>query len=443
MLVQPAAGDTTATWHFEPYNSTDPSAHFTSAPTTPVPGLANDVVFDGSGNAWIASELSNGLTEVTAAGVRHVLSVPSVPTEPRPFYWDPSGTPGQSSASTYAEQVVDGPNQTVWFTEGGAEGADPAAGYSNQSRIIGYDPTAAQFCIYDTPTASGATPTDVVLGTAWDSINHRIWFTDLTNSTVNWFTAPTSSCGAQSGPSGSTNGTLTRLVACPTSNPPAGCVHSIPLVFQGTHVDTMAFDPATSAAYPNGSVWYVDLYGAAVERVNIATSAVTLYALPATRGVTPVPTYLATDSGNSMYVAEYGDGDLVRINKTTGAVDEVEAPSFAPGASSCVSGVSPGGNSALPAIHTVALSASGRLYFSTTYCDASGAAQDAVGYLNVNTWDTGLTGYLLTGLPATACTAAPCSLGFGLGGIAVSPVNGNVMTTDMGDGQVIDLLAGS
>ncbi len=439
MLVQPPSGDTSATWSFEPYNSTDPSAHFTAAASQMAANSGpNDVVFDNAGDGWVSSEFTDGVVEVTPTGTVQNLTVPQVPSEPAPFFQNAYGI-GQSNHTTLAEQIIRGPNSTIWFSQGGQDLPAPAGSYTNQARLIGYDPAASQFCIYDTPTASGASPTDVVNGLAWDSVNHRIWFTDWTNSTVNWFTAPTSSCGPQSGPSGSTNGTLTKLVACSGNNPPANCVHSIPTAFTGSLAGNMVFDPVTSTSYPQGSVWYVNVFGSSVERVNIATSAVTVYALPTARTVTSAPYYLATDSGGYVYVAEYLDGAVARINKTTGAVNEVLVPSFASGTSGCKSGVALDGTTGLPQVHSLSLGTNGRLYFSTTYCDSNGAADSAVGYLNVNAWGSAMTGYILTTLPATSCTSGPCSVGLGFEGVAVDNTNSQVMVTDIGDSRVIDL----
>jgi hypothetical protein len=459
ILLQPAGGNASATWGFEPYNSSSAGGEdFTGTaldqPSPAARGGPNNVVFDANGNAWLENEFSNGVTEFPSNNhIPRVFTVPNTPNQqPQcgtpavacPFFQDAYGN-SQYFTSDNGEQVINGPSGTIWFTEGG-DGVPAGLTGTNQARIIGIapsrprksgsNPSTSQFCIYDTPNSNLQSPVDIVNGIAYDPNNGTIWFTDLSASTVNWFTPPTSTaaCGVPAG----TQGTYTALQYCSVSNT-TDCVHSMPTVFHGDP-EKMTFDPHTSSAYPDGSVWYTSAeYGSSVERVNVATSAVTLYALPQSHESTGhpgvgiaagvIPWDIVTDSGPYLYVAESFDGDLVQINKDTGTMSEVEVPWDTKASGDQCTTSSTG----LPFVPFLALdSAANRLYFQTDYCDpgsGTAPADSAIGYIATSPtsdWSsTNPTGYLLTGLPSIGCSSS-CGSG-AYGGVAVNPSNQEVV----------------
>jgi hypothetical protein len=462
ILLQPAGGNASAAWGFEPYNSSSAGGQTFAGtalnqPSPASPGGPNNVVFDAYGNAWSENEFSNGVTEYPSNNqTPQVFTVPDTPTQqPQcgtpaiacPFFQNAYGH-SQSNRSDNGEQVIDGPSGTIWFTEGGDSVPAGDTG-TNQARIIGVapsspgasgsNPSTSQFCVYDTPNSNTQSPEDVVNGIAYDPSNDTIWFTDLSNSTVNWFTPPTSTaaCGLPTGSQGS----FTALQYCTVSNA-TDCVHSIPTVFHGGP-EKMTFDPHTSSDYPDGSVWYTSAeYGSSVERVNVATSQATLYALPQSHELTAhpgvgiaagvIPWDLVTDSGPYLYVAESFDGDLVQINKDTGAMSDVEVPwDTKASGDQCTTSTT-----GLPFVPFLALdSAANRLYFDTDFCDpASGTApaDSALGYISItptSNWSsTSPTGYILTRLPSIGCSSS-CGSG-AYGGVAVNPSNHRVVTVD-------------
>jgi hypothetical protein len=462
ILLQPAGGNASANWGFEPYNSSSAGGEVFSGtaldqPSPASPGGPNNAVFDAYGNAWLENEFSNGVTEFPSNNQSpQVFTVPNTPTQqPQcqtpavacPFFQDAYGH-SPSFKSDNGEQVITGPSGTIWFTEGGDSVPSGDTG-TNQARIIGIapsdpgtsgsNPSTSQFCIYDTPDSNSQDPTDIVNGIAYDPTNDTIWFTDLSASTVNWFTPPssTAACGLPAG----TQGAYTALQYCSASNAP-DCVHSMPTVFHGGP-EKMTFDPRTSSDYPDGSVWYTSSeFGSSIERVNVATSKVTLYALPQSHESTAhpgvgiaagvIPWDIVTDSGPYLYVAESFDGDIVQINKDSGAMSDVEVPwdTKAPGDQCTTSGTG------LPFVPFLALdSAANRLYFQTDYCDpgsGTAPADSALGYISTSptsAWSsTNPTGYILTGMPSIGCSSS-CDSG-AYGGVAVNPSNQEAVTVD-------------
>ena len=88
--------------------------------------------------------------------------------------------------------------------------------------------------------------------------------------------------------------------------------------------------PAEIAVDPNGSdLWVSDLFGSRIEEFDTATGVFTPYAYSSNNTYSP---YVGPSRGRSrrnghyVYAIDYGDDDLVRINKATGTIDQSKLP---------------------------------------------------------------------------------------------------------------------
>ena len=87
--------------------------------------------------------------------------------------------------------------------------------------------------------------------------------------------------------------------------------------------------PAQIAVDPTApDLWITDYFGSEIDRVDTQTLQLTPFALDISNGSAPFgaePWQIVVDT-NYVYAAEYGNAELVRINKNTGQIDDVRIP---------------------------------------------------------------------------------------------------------------------
>jgi hypothetical protein len=327
-------------------------------------GAPLDVAFSGSSTIWNSSEFSDAIGESTKGST--LTSIPD-PTDVanQPFASCFSSPCRASSWSALGERVVYA-NKLVWFTQGGWLGF-PGGTVANHSEIVAYNPTVGAFCTYLVPGNDNE-----VTGMAMTGKGRRalVWFieSDLVGGhpTIDSF-SPTQ-VGER----------------CPNDYSLTGSrsFRRIPWP-QGDFPGQIAVDPSGTA------LWVTDVFGSAVERVDVATGAITPHAYPSRNSYSRLgaePWQVVVDT-NDVYAIDYGDSNLIRINKVNGQIDQVPIP--------LTSDTEQG--------YGLALSG-GKLFFSLAddLRPAFGGAS-TIGYVDLSTWEAASSACP----PGVDCAPAP------------------------------------
>jgi hypothetical protein len=263
----------------------------TISPTT-------DVIFD-------SNEFSNSVGSVAPSQTSVSLQTDAWDSTNKPFV-SCVLTCAQSGSSDLGERVFDA-NGLVWLTQGGAlfySGAVP-----NHSEIVAYDPSSGGICTYTVP---GNNPEVTGLVATGSGPNETVWFAAMGSQALESFVP---------------------------SQVGENCANSpyYSLVGQSSfHQVQLPVPPAVVAADPNGSsMWVSGLFGE-VDRVDLRTGNTTRYTLGATNRYYCLPTsggcipmacpWQIVSDGAYAYAIDYGDNNLVRINETTGQLDESPMP---------------------------------------------------------------------------------------------------------------------
>ena len=258
-----------------------------------------DVTFD-------SNEFSNSVGSVAPSKTSVSLQTDAWDSTNKPFV-SCGLTCGQSGISDLGERVVVDASGLVWLTQGGAlfyTGAVP-----NHSEIVAYDPNSGGICTYGVP---GNNPEVSGLVATGSGPNETIWFAAM---------------GAQA------------LESFIPSQVGENCANSPYYSLSGQssfHQVQLPVGPAMVTADPNGTtLWMSGLFGE-VDRVDLQTGNTTRYPLSPTNkyycvatsgGCTPVafPWQVVSD-GAYAYAIDYGDDNLIRINETSGQIDETPMP---------------------------------------------------------------------------------------------------------------------
>lgn len=327
-------------------------------------GSPLDVAFSGGGTVWNSSEFSDAIGESPKRST--LTSIPDpADIANQPFASCFSSPCGASSWSALGERVVYA-NGLVWFTQGGWLGF-PGGTAANHSEIVAYNPKAGAFCTYLVPGNDNE-----VIGMAVTGRGRRalVWFIESDfeggHPSIDSF-SPTQvgeNCPNDYSLSGS--GSFKRIPW------PQGDV------------------PALIAVDPSGTtLWVTDFFGNTVEGVDVATGGITPHTYPPTNSYSQhgaEPWQVVADT-SYVYAIDYGDSNLIRINKTNGKIDQVPIP--------LTSDTEQG--------YGLALSG-GKLFFSLSD-DAQPAfgAASTVGYVDISTWESASSACS----PGVDCAPAP------------------------------------
>ena len=348
-------------WSTAPYWTAFPNV----TKTTDWNGDALDVAFTGS-TIWNSSEFSDAVGESLSGQPNLTSIVDPADVANTPFAQCVSSPCGPSAISALGERVVYADN-LVWFTQGGWElypGGPPA----NHSEVVAYNPWTQGFCTYLVPGDNGEVMGLAATGSGAGTV---IWFVD--SDPIGHHPALDSFSPSKVGAN------------CPNNYSLAGAGGFRQITWP------QADRPALVSADPDGTdLWVTDFWGSEVDKVTIATGAIKPYTYPSGNAYSFLglaqPWQVVADGGY-VYAIDYGDSDLVRINKATGVVDKVPIP--------VTSDAERG--------YGLALSA-GTLYF-TLSDDPQPAfgADSALGYVNVAAWEAASAGCW----PGWDCAPAP------------------------------------
>jgi hypothetical protein len=331
-------------WTVESYRQDYPKV--TVMPQTS--GAPLDVAFGAAQTIWNSSEFSDALGQSPKKSTSTQFVDPADPAD-APFAACFSTPCVASGSSALGERVIYADN-LVWFTQGGWLGF-PGGAVANHSEVVAFDPRTQGFCTYLVPGDDNE-----VIGVAATGKGKKteIWFVE--SDFVGGHPALDSFTPSKVGDS------------CPNNYSLSGATTFRQIVWPDNDV------PAQIAVDPGGTtLWVSGFFGSRIEAVTMATGAVTAYPYPSTNLYSAhgaEPWQVVADKGY-VYAIDYGDDNLVRIDKADGRIDQVPIP--------VTSDTEEG--------YGLSLSGSD-LYFSLSD-DAQPAvgAASTIGYMNIAAWE--------------------------------------------------------
>jgi len=416
----------------------------------PTTGSGLDITIDSAGDVWqvgefgtAAAKVQNGVLSAVEAPTARILNPNTSRFEKtKPFVNSFGGAP--TNISALVERVID-TGSAIWFVQAGSSGVH------NHSRLIRFDRTG---------TDNPATPDDDrlcavhvpgdnnhVVGLAHDPATQRIWFSEKGPSgqppSISWFVDGSLPCNndlayqqwtVQNGanvevPNEAAINAAADANLCDASQT-TNCIHRIPLTTTVGEIGHLTVD-ATS-----NSLWIVSWTGSHVSRFPLngddATDLVS-YPLPTrvrSSWFGGFPWQIRTDA-SAVYLNEYGDNQLLRLDKAKTNNQAFNCTTLTAGANPCISEVFLPMAGAQVNSHSIALR-NGKLWFTMSAESLgadSGTSGSYVGYVDTASWASGSpTGVIYDDLAALG----PPSQGdhWGLRGIEVA-ANGKVALAEM------------
>ena len=382
------------TWTSKSWTEDYDPDHSSFYATHLIRGRALDPSIDDAGNIFSIGEFSDHLITVPAgAPEANTLEVPlhrvhdpnsNLQARVRPFVMPWNG--GVRSTHSAAGERVIRVGQYLYATQGGWETPVGDPPLPNHSRIVRYDTqgtddpntlTDDRFCMYNMPENNNS-----VIGITWDGT--RIWYleqrVDSRQSVLGSFNPNELAC------ENFLNYEDEQAVAdsahqyC-TSWPATGCIRKItlPVTFSGpSHI---VYDAEADAVWIAG--WWTNGLG----RWDVAGNTFQQFPSPRastnTLGVT-FP-WQIRQLGDYVYFGEYGDGDLVRFDKTKPTEQCLVLDAL--GKNHCMNEIHvplqvPGG------IHSIEIHQD-RLYFTVDQWGTI-ANSDVFGYVTLSDWKAGV-----------------------------------------------------
>ncbi len=400
-------------WSRIPYRSDfSDVVNISKGTCNPYPGNPLVVAFSAGQTIWDNSEFSGcALGENIYSAPKKLISTSTMSNLPLPYnltntpdaeclfgHCEPTAISELGEAVTYADEEI-------WSTKGGAFLYDSDL-IPNDSEVVAYNPSSSTLSTYLVP---GDNQEVVGITATGGGSATRIWFVQADPPELDSFmpSAVTAKVGG----------------AYPLAGAPSFEQFRLP----ATNTSGIEDFPAQVAADPSGSsLWISQLDGSEIDKVNSSTGAVTAYPyVPQNRYSAykqqAAPWGIVADA-DYVYAIDVGDSEIVRLDKSTGGIDQVPIPRTSTSESGYGLALSP---------------TDSRLYF-TLGSDAGDpfGVQTAFGYIDLSDW-TGsapTSASIFTGLSAvtdpTGTTGSYC-------GIAVS---GNQVAIADPKGQVIRLI---
>ncbi len=262
-----------------------------------------DVTFSTANTIWNSSEFSDAIGESPKNSTLASIADPADIAN-QPFAYCFSSPCEANASSALGERVVYA-NKLVWFTQGGWFGF-PGGTVANHSEIVAYNPNSARFCTYLVPGNDNEVIGMAVTGNGKRAV---IWF--IESDPMGGHPAIDSFSPSQVGES------------CPNEYFLGGASSFRQIAWP--HNDF----PGQIAVDPNGTtLWVTDVLGNAIEKVDTATGAITPSTylsknLYSQNGAEP---WQVVADRSYVYAIDYGDSNLIRINKTNGQIDQLSIP---------------------------------------------------------------------------------------------------------------------
>ena len=252
------------------------------------------------------------------------------------------GTCSSTQVSQDAETVDAYAGGTVWMVLGGGGSGCT----SNSSEVVSFNPSHQTFCVYQVPPDNAAVSGLNVMSYGSATI---VFLAEQNAQTIGYFNPGLigDGCNGTKSEYYAAGSNSTGLTACPTVDPgvnpgaPSGCNLVVENPWYGSATTGYpAHISADAASFTGlgGNVWVTDFYGEAVTEVTISnilngaftSSVVTLPVhatsiKPASWAVLSQPWQIAQDN-SYVYVTDYGDQYISRIDKSTLALSQVQVP---------------------------------------------------------------------------------------------------------------------
>lgn len=421
-----------------------PTVHDVSTRSTI--GSPLDITIDSAGDPWVVGEFGTSVGHLDGTSLTHHVAPIGRTLDPRdntyprtkPFISSFNGQPTATPA--LVERVID-TGSAIWWTQAG-DYTEP----DNHNVLIRFDRTASddpgtaeddRLCAVHVPGEA-----NMVIGLAHDPATNRIWFTEGANSgnppALNWFVDGDLDCDnglqyqtftsdGQGGWVETRNDAAIDAAAADnrcTSPSETGCIHRIDLPAAAGSPGHLVVDQAS------GSLWIASWTGQAISRHPLTgggTASVETFPIP--NPVEPgffqgFPWQLRVD-GDAVYVIEYSDNQLLRLDKGD-ALSDPACKALVAGENPCIDELFLPYTGDHQSGHSVALR-DGKLWFTMS---DEGRGTDApegayIGYVDTASWAAGTpTGVIYTDLmslgpPPTRATWSPRGIEVGSDGTVV------------------------
>lgn len=314
-----------------------------------------------SGRIWIIEEAQTHLkwldpaTATTPARTGSI-RIPQVAGDGI-FAYESGGIAVRTRIAQRGEDIIVDSTGDVWFTHSGSGYAPETPGLHNVGRVVRYSPATGAFACWAAPEDYSP-----VGGLYVDETSGRVWYSSESSDSL-WSFDPSAA------PSDCLWDPYTQSwpVRCDES-PQAGC-HE-PLFIPGYYPSV-----AHIARADDGALWFTHYWGTAVGRYDPADGSIIRIPLPTHIGQTyPAwfvgsgPWELSFDAEGALWVSEFFDGTLVRVDA---ANIRPECTALVDGENPCVEEVFVGSNgSDQRYLHSVTTDADGFVWF--TFGDSIG-----------------------------------------------------------------------
>ncbi len=283
-------------------------------------GSGLDVTYDAADDVWNSNEFSNTISRVLSTGSAQTKYADSSNVNGQtgvlakdPFGWCFASPCTSSASSALRERIILGGDGQIWSTFGGWPYFPSGQTVANRSEVVAFNTSTKHFCTYVLPGDDNE-----AMGVAW--AHNWVWVIETKPgaSELDGFD-PSTISGCSS--------TANKAVDLPSS------VQLLNITDGPGSVETF---PALVTADPDNNHLWIGTNGgwAGVREIDISTPGtptdIADYQFSSTNADAVLGAYpweIAADS-NYVYAIDYGDDNLVRIDKGTGHTDTVALPIY-------------------------------------------------------------------------------------------------------------------
>jgi|GEM_PF-3108695 streptogramin lyase len=314
-------------WSSVLYSQNYMTPHRIAAPacssSCPQFGHPLDAAIDGSDNIWSSAEFSQYVLEATSSNSFSDVAVVDSAASGTPFtqclFYTSNGGCAATGVSEAGERVIFA-NGLIWFTQGGWSFPSAAAsGVTNLSRVVAVDPQTGTMCTYDIPGNDNEIVGIAATGTGSST---TIWLADSEGDAGPIDSQESSAYLDSFQPSSLGSGCSTNVTYSQSAM--AGKLASGQPIFQQ---QALPKAPAQIAVDPTSNIlWLSDFFGNEIDEFNVGSSTLTRFPLSAPNQNPVVGTWQIVADSGYVYAADYADNHLIRLNKSTSAIDYVPVP---------------------------------------------------------------------------------------------------------------------
>lgn len=276
---------------------------YDSFPIPSSPGTSDRllaVAVGPDGTAWVNQEFHLELKSVSPDGAYQSVEIPQA-EGPGIFALTLLNVDQRSRISWLGAGIAVDAGGDVWLSEGGAGYYDGP--HMNSSRILRYDPDAANFECYNTPIDNAQ-----VMGVLVDDLRGLVWYAEANSdgAAISAFSPDAAASDCSFDP-------YSGVPAPVCDEPQTGCHWRIPLAVPSAFPAQMAMDR-------DGNIWFAGFFQNAIGRLTPEAGEVLEVPLPASIAeegpgllVGGGPWSLEFDSDGDLWVSELLDASVLRV----------------------------------------------------------------------------------------------------------------------------------